>query len=884
MGVQFGLFSPDEIVRRAVVAVDNYSTYDGKAGGLFDARMGVLENGKLCRSCGHSNHHCPGHFGYYRLARPVYWVQYFKLVMKVLRCVCVRCSRLLLDKVRHAGLLRLRGEARWRAVVEASASISRCGQETEEGCGARQPDKFTEEQVCRIFAEWRELPQSSAVAVPGVAAGATGAQAVALPVPGPAVVPGPPPPSVLGGNPAPAVGPHKRYLEPDYVYRLLQRVSDEDVEFMGFDPRFCRPDWMMCTVLPVPPPQVRPSVMQDNNQRSEDDLTQKLIDIIKTDKTLVKKLADDPKRRAIDEWTNLLQYHVATLVDNNIPGLAPSAQRSGRPLKSLAQRLGSKEGRVRNNLQGKRVEHSARSVITPDPNISVAELGVPLKIATNLTYPEQVTTENMARLQAMVRNGPEVYPGAKTVARGGAGTGPGGTGPSTSTTAAGRVISLKHIATRDVVLHVGDIVHRHMLDGDYVLFNRQPSLHRMSMMSHKVRVLPGSTFRLNVSVTRPYNADFDGDEMNLHLPQTIEAATELRLIAAVPLQMISPRESTPIVSVVQDTLVGVNRFTKPGVSVSRREAMNLLMYARRWGGELPEPAGKGGRYTGGQLFSTLLPDLSVQMPNKVYDKDKPREDPVNRGNYVRIEGGVLVEGVLDKDVFSKGLVHVMYNDHGPDTTVDFLDSLQSMVAQYLISSGFSVGVSDLVADEDTHRRIGEALADLRKQIAAVADSLHTGTFANDSGRSKADEFEARVFGLLNKAVGAAGKVGLASLSEDNRMTNMVKAGSKGESVNIAQMIATLGQQNVDGKRIPLSALQRTLPHFKRFDDGPAARGFIESSFMKGLQPHEFFFHAAAGREGLIDTVRAAFPRCTARHHILSHIPHPAQPSFCRPAR
>ena len=265
---------------------------------------------------------------------------------------------------------------------------------------------------------------------------------------------------------------------------------------MGFSRLWCRPDWMMSTVLAIPPPQVRPSVLQDNNQRSEDDLTQKLIDIIKANITLSEKIAKKATKRAIDEWTMVLQYHIATLVNNDIPGVAQSAQRSGRPLKSLQQRLGSKEGRIRNNLQGKRVEFSARSVITPDPNISVAELGVPTKIAMNLTFPERVTAFNIDRLYALVQNGPDVYPGAKSIQR-----------------LDGRSIGLKHVNTKKQILYEGDIVHRHLLDGDPVLFNRQPSLHRMSMMCHRVRVLEGSTFRLNVSVTKPYNADFDGDKI-----------------------------------------------------------------------------------------------------------------------------------------------------------------------------------------------------------------------------------------------------------------------------------------------------------------------------------------------------------------------------------
>jgi DNA-directed RNA polymerase II subunit RPB1 len=457
VGIQFGVFSPDEIVRRSVVEVTTHSTQDGKIGGLSDPRMGVLENGKLCRSCGLNNHQCPGHFGHYKLARPVYYIQFYKLIQKILRCVCIKCAKLLINKDTAKSLRRAKGENRWKSVLSACQLVSRCGEQTEDGCGARQPHRYHDEDLCRVVAEWKDMAPA-------------------------------------GEEEGAVAGSVRRFLEPEYVHRLLRRISDEDVDFMGFSRLWCRPDWLMCSVLAVPPPQVRPSVLQDNNQRSEDDLTQKMIDIIKTNVTLGDKISRGAKKRAIDEWTTLLQYHVATLVDNDIPGVAQSAQRSGRPLKSLQQRLGTKEGRIRNNLQGKRVEFSARSVITPDPNISVEELGVPMRVAMNLTFPERATSFNIERMYALVQNGPDKYPGAKSIQR-----------------ADGRMISLKHVNTKSIQLYEGDVVNRHLLDGDPVLFNRQPSLHRMSMMCHRVRVLPYSTFRLNVSVTKPYNADFDGD-------------------------------------------------------------------------------------------------------------------------------------------------------------------------------------------------------------------------------------------------------------------------------------------------------------------------------------------------------------------------------------
>jgi DNA-directed RNA polymerase beta' subunit/intein/homing endonuclease len=346
--------------------------------------------------------------------------------------------------------------------------------------------------------------------------------------------------------------------------------------------------------------------------------------------------------------------------------------------------------------------------------------------------------------------------------------------------------------------------------------------------------------------------------MNAHIPQSVEAATELREIAAVPLQIVSPRESTPIVSVVQDTLVGANRFTRPDVLFTRREAMNLLVHAKRWEGTLPPPITTDPvpKWSGQQLLSALLPPVSLQMANTSYEANPVPE------NMVKILNGQILQGTLDKSVFSKQLIHIIYNDYGPELTVDFLDSLQAMIASFLMNSGFSVGISDLIADEATNEEIRAAMHKLTSSIENQILQLHTGLFENSSGRSNQEEFETKVMATLSKAVNEAGKIGLKSLAANNRMTNMVKAGSKGSDTNVSQMVAVLGQQGIEGKRVPNGFQHRTLPHFKRFDDSARARGFIASSFIKGLQPDEFFFHAMAGREGLIDTAVKSVTRDT----------------------
>lgn len=339
--------------------------------------------------------------------------------------------------------------------------------------------------------------------------------------------------------------------------------------------------------------------------------------------------------------------------------------------------------------------------------------------------------------------------------------------------------------------------------------------------------------------------------MNMHVPQSVEAATELREIAAVPKQMISPRLSKPLVSVVQDTLVGVNRLTRPTEFFNRREFMGLLIHSKRWDGRVPPPAKTDPvpLWSGRQVVSALLPAVYLAMGNKMWDEEKGKSDP----NYVVINNGNIENGILDGDIFDKALIHILYNDFSPEVTVDFIDSLQAVVAAYLQNSGFSVGLSDLVADQDTLTTISTDLSELKKKIESIQLQVHMGLFDNRSGRTNQEEFEGKVFETLDKVIGAAGKTGLKSLSANNRMVNMVKCGSKGADLNIAQMIALLGQQSIEGKRIAYGFQDRTLPHFKRYEDGAEARGFIESSFVKGLSPAEFFFHAMTGREGLIDT-------------------------------
>ena len=342
--------------------------------------------------------------------------------------------------------------------------------------------------------------------------------------------------------------------------------------------------------------------------------------------------------------------------------------------------------------------------------------------------------------------------------------------------------------------------------------------------------------------------------MNAHIPQSYEAMVELEDIAAVPHHIITPRHAKPMIGIYQDTLVGSYLLTQTGINFNRREFMNLMMWNKRFDGTMPIARMRDGpeRWTGQQVLGALLPPINMEFGNKLYKPEQGKEST----NYLKITEGVIEQGVVDVDVYmkpSKGIVHVTYNDHGPKETVDLLDSLQNTVENFLVLNGFSVGISDLIADEETKQNIDKMIQERKKLVEQVILQVHLDLFDNNTGKTNQQEFEDQIFGILNQATTDAGSAGQQSLSSENRLLAMVRSGSKGEPLNVAQMMACLGQTAIEGKRVPYGFTDRTLPHYKKYDDSSEARGFIESSFIRGLTPQQFFFHAMSGREGLIDT-------------------------------
>jgi len=797
VALKFGLLSPEHVRRISETRIITADTYDEDGypfeGGLMDPRLGVVDPGLKCKTCGSRAGECPGHFGHIELARPVVHIGYAKLIYKVLRAICKACGRIALSEDRleefrkRVQTLKARGQSPDDVVEElfrAARAAKRCPH-----CG--------EERLEIKFEK----------------------------------------PSGYIEN--------KNRLSPADVRERLERITDSDAEVMGFDSEVARPEWMVLTVLPVPPVTARPSITLETGERSEDDLTHKLVDIIRINQRLNENIEAGAPHLIIEDLWELLQYHVTTYFNNEVSGIPPARHRSGRPLKTLTQRLKGKEGRFRSNLSGKRVNFSARTVISPDPNIEINEVGVPLAIARELTVATKVNERNLRYMRALVLRGPENYPGVNYVER-----------PDGRRISLKRVQDLKEVAEK---LEPGWVVHRHLRDGDVVLFNRQPSLHRMSIMAHEVKVLPYKTFRLNLCVCPPYNADFDGDEMNLHVIQGEEAIAEAKVLMRVQEQILSPRFGGPIIGGIHDHITGAYLLTKKDTFFTKREVSQLL-YLVGYTGELPKPVVIDGRelYTGKSIFSLFLPsDLNLSYKAKVCSKCE-RCDAENcpEDAFVLIKNGELVKGVVDEKsfgAFAGELLDRIVKDYGSDEARRFLNIVTRLALYTIMKYGFSTGLDDEDLPAEAKERIEEILDAAEEKVEELIDAYRHGVLEHLPGRSLEETLEMRIMQTLSEARDKTGSVAGEYLGMRNSAVLMAKTGARGSMLNLTQMAACIGQQAVRGERISRGYVGRTLPHFKKGDIGSKAKGFVRSSYKRGQDPLEYFFHAMGGREGLVDT-------------------------------
>jgi DNA-directed RNA polymerase II subunit RPB1 len=460
----------------AIVHPETYDNNQPKRSGLIDPRLGTVDNNRECETCGLMAEQCPGHFGHTDFVQPVFNYGFRDEIKAVLGCVCLNCSKLLVNKSDEEleKIMKYKtGKKRMEEVKKLTASVNVC-QRPGHGCGTPVSKIKMEVKNNAIIQYVKETFSTEEEGAAGVE-GAGGKRLV------------------------------REVLLPSRVYAIFKLISDDDCRLMGLDPAKSRPEDMIIEKFPIPPVHIRPSVKTDllASSSAEDTLNNKLADIIKANNMLAKykdtnNINEVEQQKLKSELLACLQYNVAAYFDNDSNLPKTEVKTCGRPVKSITERLKAKGGRIRNNLMGKRVNFCARSVITSDPNLSLDELGVPIKIAMNNTIPEVVTAHNYDLMTRLVRNGRDTYPGANLVFV-----------KNKQGSDSYDIINLKY-QKATVKLNYGDIVERHIMDGDPVLFNRQPTLHKMSMMCHKVKVINDerlSTFRINVSCTTPYNAD-----------------------------------------------------------------------------------------------------------------------------------------------------------------------------------------------------------------------------------------------------------------------------------------------------------------------------------------------------------------------------------------
>ncbi len=951
--IKFCLMDPSEIRKMSAVEVKTADTYkdDGHAyrQGLMDPHMGVIEPGLVCPTDNCKYDESPGHFGHIQLELPVIHIGFVGLIKTALKATCNSCSKILLhdEPNTHPSNPELSEQDYYRTRVRdiilkhgvGSTEFSKIIKEIEKvtsgakrkvcmHCGAAQ-GKITLDKPT-TFKEKLETQ-------------GTGKET-------------------------------ERKLNPRDVREWLSSIPVEHLIFIGMDTQN-RPEWTVLKVLPVPPITVRPSITLDSGDRSEDDLTHKLVDVLRINQRLRENRDSGAPQLIVEDLWELLQYHVTTYFDNQTSGIPPARHRSGRTLKTLTQRLKGKEGRFRSNLSGKRVNFCARSVISPDPYLGVNEVGVPQKIARELTVPIRVTMRNREQMRQMILRGPDIHPGVNYIIRGdkrrvrinarsrliNAGFRchnpecmeettmrpdlhqvmpapnflPGlvikkeisrsVVDPSIEITnyVADDNATLANLRGEDMngnalekddpraILHYrwmweleqldkvnpdpmpehleitcphcgspadewgertnvedrlstfdrdgnpkpGMLVERHLIDGDVAIFNRQPSLHRMSMMVHEVRVMQGHTFRFNLAVCTPYNADFDGDEMNLHVIQSEEARAEAKILMRVQEHILTPRYGGAVIGGIHDHISGAYLLSRPGTLISVEHGLEMLGNIG-WTGSLPEVVkDENGRdsFRGQDIISLIIPD-NIHLRFRSRSNDD-----------VVVKDG-SVEGTLDKRAIGAEdgrLLDAIVQTNGPEKGAKFLDEFTQLSIAACTALGFTTGIDDEDLSPESLAAIEQANADARKLVEEelTAFGKDGKGYETRPGRTPRETLEENIMVMIYEGKQKAGDIAKDELNQSgstNAAVNMAISGARGSMDNLTMMAGSIGQAKVRGKRLERGYNDRVLAHFKRGGRGALDRGFISNSFKRGLEPTEFFMLSVSGRESLVDTaVRTA---------------------------
>ena len=749
--IGFSLLSPEKIKKLSVAKIVTPELYDIDGypvdGGLMDLRLGAIDPGVRCRTCGGRLKECLGHPGSIDLARSVIHLKYVPVIELSLRSFCQDCGKLMI------------ADKDFEKYPIPSQRIKK----------AKDTKKCPH---CLAVQEKIKLDK----------------------------------PTTFNKG--------KRRIFPIEIREMLTNIPDEELTKAGMNPENFRPEWAVLTSLLVPSVTVRPSIILDTGERSEDDLTHKLSDIIRANQRLWENLNAGAPEVIIEDLWDLLQFHITTFFDNTVARIPPARHRSGQPLKTITERIKGKEGRIRKNLAGKRVNYSGRTVISPDPSIEINEVGIPYEIAKIVTVAETVNDLNLEKLQKLVGKGAE-YPGANYIIR-----------PD------GKRKKITEDLSEEIIneLEPGYIVERHLENGDIVLFNRHPSLHKGSLMAHYAKILPGKTFRLHPAVAAPYNADFDGDEMNIHSPQTEEARAEAKMLLEVKKNLISPKNNTNWIGCITDSitggyLLGLNEFT--------REDANQILYQCGINHSFSKKT-----IMGTEIFSQILPKINFSSEN------------------IKIKEGVIEKGIIDKNLFGEedgALVKEIDKQFGRDAAFETIRKAFGLGKTYLTGRGITISLEDLDVEQKVVEQSEEIIKKAEEKTDVIINSYNEGTLEIIQGKTMEESREIKILKVLNEIRTKIGEIVKREFPAENPVTYMMKSGGKGNVLNITQMACCVGQQDLEGKRIDIGYNDRTLSFFKEGDLSPKTKGFIRNPFIRGLRPDEFFFQSMTGRSSLMDT-------------------------------
>lgn len=845
--VSFSIQTPDEMRKCAHLLCVDKNLYRQDPShtpvdyGVLDGRMGTSRKDKTCATCGQNLADCTGHYGVIDMGMPCFHVGYFRATVCILQMICKTCSRVLLGDdlrehflttLKRPGLTYLQRRVLRKKVIEKTKKAHKCPfcnalNGTVKKCGMLKiiHEKYKSSSKKNIDPAITDFLYSFEVAK-------------------------------KHNKDIDSLLTHAQEdLTPLVVRDLFSRIPDEDIPLLMMNRDVGKPVDMILTRLLVPPLCIRPSVINDlKSGTTEDDLTMKLTEIIFLNNVIEKHRISGAKSQMIMEDWDFLQLQCALYINSEQSGI-PFNMKPQKPTRGFVQRLKGKQGRFRGNLSGKRVDFSGRTVISPDPNLRIDQVGVPELVAKVLTYPERVTKSNVELMRKLVINGCDKHPGANFLQQ--------------------RHTNMKRFlkyGNREKIaseLRYGDVVERHLMDGDVVLFNRQPSLHKLSIMSHFAKVVPHRTFRFNECVCNPYNADFDGDEMNLHLPQTEEAKAEALILMGTKSNLVTPRNGEILIAAIQDFITAAYLLTRKDVFLSRSQAMRIISSIlafrdRKVKIELPHPAIMKPTilWTGKQIFSLILkPNRRCTIKANLRTKGKQYsgtgEDLCVNDSYVVIYNSNLLAGAMDKATLGSGsknnIFYILLRDYGQQAAADAMWRLARICPVFLSNRGFSIGIGDVTPGEGLLAAKQQLLSDGYKKCDEYINALSEGRLQSQPGCTPEQTLEAVILKELSVIRDHAGKACLTELHRSNTPLTMAVCGSKGSFINISQMIACVGQQAISGNRVPNGFEDRSLPHFDKHSKDPAARGFVENSFYSGLTPTEFFFHTMGGREGLVDT-------------------------------